>query len=93
MRYEITEFDDDVEIQVQQIGAHASRVLASLQDCQQGRCGCPTDQYDRLADMTVHTDADRLTIRLHPYDGQHFDTGQLQTCVDYTLEQARHDTQ
>jgi hypothetical protein len=42
------------------------QVLASLRHCQHGRCGCLTDQYDRLEDMTIHTNSDNLTLRLHP---------------------------
>jgi hypothetical protein len=45
----------------------------------------PTSGYDQRASP--------LTIRLHPHDAQHFDTGQLQTCPDYTLEEAQRDTE
>ena len=88
MRYQITEHDAGIEIQVHQSGEHAPQLLASLRDCQQGRCGCPTDQYDRLEDMAVQTDTDDVTIRLHPRAGQRFDPEQLQVCLDYTLAQA-----
>lgn len=89
MRYQITERNDDVEIRIQQTADHAPAVLASLQDCQQGRCGCPTDQYDRLENMAIQTGADELTIRLHPHDGQRFDTTEIQACLDYTITQAQ----
>ncbi len=89
MRYQITEHDDDVEIRVEQTGKHTPQLLASLQDCQHGRCGCPTDQYQRLEDITIHTDPDELTIRLHPHQGQRLDTGDLQACLDYTITQTQ----
>ena len=92
MRYEISERAEDVEIQVHETGEHASQLLASLQDCQEGRCTCPTDQYDRLEEMTVQTGVDELTIRLRPNTGQRFDTDQLQHCLQYTLDQARRST-
>lgn len=91
MRYEVSEQGGDVEIRVQQAGEHTSQLLASLQDCQHGRCGCPTDQYDRLEDMTIHTDPDELTIRLRPREGQRFDTEELQSCLDYTITEAQND--
>ena len=53
MRYNITEDGEAVEIHVQDTGERAPQVLASLQECQEGRCGCPTDQYDRLASIEV----------------------------------------
>ena len=91
MRYEIAEHGSDVEIHVRQTGEHASELLASLEDCQQGRCGCPSDQYDRLEDMTVDATPDKLTIQLHPRAGERLDTGQLQTCLDYTITSANQD--
>ena len=87
MRYRITEHDADIEIHVHETGEHSRQLFASLQACQEGRCGCPTDQYDRLEDMAVQTDLDEVTIRLHPRAGQRFAPEQLQVCLDYTLAQ------
>jgi hypothetical protein len=47
MRYDITEDGEAVEIHVQDTGERAPQVLASLQECQEGRCGCPTDAMRR----------------------------------------------
>jgi hypothetical protein len=93
MRYEISEQGKHVQIQIHQTGEHTPRLVASLQDCREGRCSCPTDQYDRLEDMTVQTGVDQLTVRLHPKPGQRLDTDQLQACLDYTLDQAEHSTE
>ena len=78
MRYRIIEHDTDIEIHVHETGEHSQQLLASLQHCQEGRCGCPTDQYDRLEDMVVQTDPDKVTIQLHPRAGQRFDPEQVQ---------------
>ena len=40
MRYNITQDGEVVEIHVQDAGERAPQVLASLQECQEGRCGC-----------------------------------------------------
>ena len=88
MRYEITEHDSDVEIRVQDAAGRTSQVLTSMQDCQQGRCGCPTDQYDRLAGMDVAATDDEVTVRLLPKTGERFDTDELRACLDYTIAQA-----
>ncbi len=93
MRYEITQHDPDVEIHIRETGESTPQLLASLQDCRAGRCGCPTDQYDRLEDMTIDADANQLTVRLRPRTGQRFDPDQLQNCLDFTLEQAGPDAE
>ena len=91
MRYEITARDSDVDIHLHETGEHTAQLLASLQQCQQGRCGCPTDQHDRLEDITVHDTPDEHTIQLRPCEGQRLDTSQLQACVDYTIAAANQD--
>jgi hypothetical protein len=82
MRYKITEHGAEVEILVQDAVGHAPQVLAAFQQCQQGRCGCPTDQYDRLADMAIEEAEDRVAVRLRPREGQRFDIDQLEACMD-----------
>jgi hypothetical protein len=62
-----------------------------MQDCQQGRCGCPTDQYDRLAGMDVAATDDKVTVRLRPRSGERFDADELRACLDYTTAQAEQD--
>src|ERR1035438_2269270 len=53
MRYNIAQDGEAVEIHLQDAGERGPQVLASLQECQEGRCSCPTDQYDRLASIEV----------------------------------------
>lgn len=92
MRYNLTQDGEAVEIHVQDAGERAPQVLASLQECQEGRCGCPTDQYDRLASIEVGGGDGELTVHLTPRPGEHLDPGALGACMDYTLESAS-DTQ
>lgn len=91
MRYQITHAGDDVEIQVQDTGESAPQLLAALQECRDGRCGCPTDQYDRLADMAIQVGTDEVAVHLHAREGEPLDVGQLQSCLDYTITAAQAD--
>jgi hypothetical protein len=88
MRYNIAQDGEAVEIHVQDAGERGPQVLASLQECQEGRCSCPTDQYDRLASIEVGGGDDELTVHLTPRPGEHLDPDALRACMDYTLESA-----
>ena len=81
MRYNITEDGEAVEIHVQDAGERAPQVLASLPECQGGRCGCPTSTTDARA-------LDELTVHLTPRPGEHLDPDALRACMDYTLGSA-----
>lgn len=89
MRYSITSRGEHVEIRLQEAGDRAPQLLASLQECREGRCRCPTSQYDRLADMVIDVDADEVAIRLRPRDGERLDVDQLQECLDYTVVESQ----
>ena len=52
------------------------------------RCGCPTDQDDRLASVEVGGGDGELTVQLTPRPGEHLDPDALRACMDYTLESA-----
>jgi len=88
VRYEIIEHETDVEIQVSDTAGRTPQVLQSMQGCRAGRCGCPTDQFDRLAGMDVTAGGDEVTLRLQPLPGQHLDLEQLRACMDLTIASA-----
>ena len=88
MRYEVTEREPDIEIHVSDAAGHTSQLLQSMQECHSGRCGCPTDQYDKLRAMDVDAGDDEVTVRLHPLPGERLDPDEIKACLDYTTTRA-----
>jgi hypothetical protein len=39
--------------------------------------------------MAIQVDADAVTVRLRPPDGETLDVGQLQACLDYTVAESQ----
>jgi hypothetical protein len=68
--YQITEHDANIEIQVHETGVHSRQLLASLQDCQEGRCGCPATNTIGLRTWPSKP-IRQVTKGLHPRDGHH----------------------
>ena len=61
--------DDEVTIDLVDTTDRAPQVLEALQECQEGRCRCPTDQYERLAGMDIATRGGAIRVRLRPRGG------------------------
>lgn len=40
------------------------QLLGVSEECQSGRCSCPTDEYQKPERMTVDQDENRITVRL-----------------------------
>ena len=90
MKFEIRAQGTTVEISVHDVGRQQPQqpqLLQSLQECQSGSCGCPTDQYDRLAGMDLEAADGAVTLRLEPLPGQRVDPEQLRDCLEHTAQQ------
>ena len=49
-------------------------VLGALQQCQEGRCACPTTQYEKLQTLDMEAGPDA------------FEQEQIEKCLDFTIE-------
>lgn len=61
-------------------------LLAAFQECQQGRCSCPTMEYQKLASLDIHTSQDGLQLLLEALPGQTFDPAEIEKCLEYTVK-------
>ena len=88
--YELHE--DAATVSIEVAGVRDERqeqeLLHAFDDCRNGRCSCPTDQYDKLASMQVDRADDSITLRLEPKPGARFDTAELQACLEHTIGKA-----
>jgi hypothetical protein len=87
-RYRIDESDSVVSIQVSSVAAQQDQLLDACEDCQSGRCSCPTTEYEKLASMEVVAAEDGIRIRLEPRAGEKLDTSEIAACLDYTTTKA-----
>lgn len=91
-RYAIDQDTDGLTIRVTDTGVDKDRLLAEIQDCREGRCDCPTDEYDKVESLSVENDgADDITMRLVPKPGQWFDESEIDACLQHTLAKTERD--
>ena len=83
-RYEVTEQETVVSIDLSDVADERERLLTAFVECQAGRCSCPTDEYGKVASMDVEHGADTIHIRLEPKAGERFDLSEIAACLDYT---------
>ena len=67
------------------VGGLEKELLEAFQECQQGTCTCPTDQYENVASMTVIANERRIAIHLEPKPGAQLEVSEIATCLDYTI--------
>ncbi|MBP7964704.1 MAG: hypothetical protein KBG20_02930 [Caldilineaceae bacterium] len=89
MPYQLSQNESKLEIEITDVGDHASELLASFQACQEGRCSCPTNEYEKLADLAVDVADGAIHLRLTPVTGTQFDSSEIAKCLDFTLAQSQ----
>lgn len=89
MKYQIKEGRQEVAISVENVDAEKqAKVLEALQGCAEGRCSCPTNQYEKLESLDVTRAADAVNVELKVKPGQKIEAAEIRKCLDYTLEKA-----
>ena len=84
-QYEITDESPAVSIELTEVAGHQEELLEAFQECQEGICSCPTDEYQNVASMTVAADETRIAIRLEAKPGAKLDVSEIESCLDYTI--------
>ena len=65
-QYSISNDASTVSIELTGVGGREKELLEAFQECQQGTCTCPTDQYQNVASMTVNANESRIAVHLEP---------------------------
>ena len=61
-------------------------VEEAFQECQEGRCDCPTDEYDKVSTLTVENEGnDAITVRLVAKSGERFDESEIDAFLQHTV--------
>ena len=83
--YRITEEKSGVGVEVTEVGDSAEKLLQAIGACQEGRCSCPTDEYQKLASLDIDQSADGIRLRLEAKPGETFGTSEIAACLDHTI--------
>jgi len=84
-QYKISNESSAVSIELTGVAGHQKDLLAAFQQCQEGTCSCPSDEYQNVASMTVDSDDSRVAIRLEAKPGAKLDVSEIESCLDYTI--------
>jgi hypothetical protein len=84
MKYTIENRNDGMDIEVAESKENQDKLLEAFQECQEGRCTCPTGEYSKLEALEIEEDGYRIRLRLKAKPGEHFDQSEISKCLEYT---------
>jgi len=84
MKTKITDKKDGVEIQVGEIGEGSDELLAAFKECQEGKCSCPSQEYEKVKSLSVEQSKEGITLSVKAKAGQQIDIAEIEKCLEHT---------
>lgn len=84
MKYSIKAKGADLKISVEQVGGKQAQLMQELKECAEGRCSCPTPQYEKLESIKIVPGSDKVDIALKAKPGEKIDQADIDKCLEQT---------
>ena len=84
MKYKIESTKNEIHIEVSEIKGKQEKLLEAFQECQEGRCTCPTQEYSKLDSLEIETNEDISKLKLISKPDVKFDNSEISKCLEYT---------
>ena len=86
MKYKVRSAENEVNIEVTESKGKQERLLQAFQECQEGRCTCPTQEYSKLDSLEIESGEDTIKLKLKSKPDMKFDESEIGKCLEYTKE-------
>ena len=83
-KFNVSEARSRLHIKIDETGKDQAAVLGALKECAEGRCTCPTSQYEKLQSVDIAPGKDSIDIVLTPRAGETIDRQAIDKCLQYT---------
>ena len=84
MKHKITEQQQGITIEISEAEGKQDKLLEAFQECQEGRCSCPTQEYSKLASLQIEQAEGKINLQLKSKPGEAFDVAEIDKCLEYT---------
>ena len=86
MKSNIKTEKDHILINISETGNDRDAILQNLNECKEGKCSCPTNEYEKLnkMDITFNEVNNDIIIELEPKKDESIAISEIENCLDYT---------
>ena len=70
---------EGLTIEVSEISGKQEQLLAEFQACQEGRCSCPTKEYEKLDSLNIEAASGKVRLNLKAKSGQVLDEAKFRS--------------
>ncbi|MEJ1380025.1 MAG: hypothetical protein RPT95_03460 [Candidatus Sedimenticola sp. (ex Thyasira tokunagai)] len=80
MKYTVSENSNGVDID--DVKDKKEKLLAAFQECREGRCSCPTEEYKKLDALAIDQSGGDVRLHLKPKSGSKLDKMEKEKLID-----------
>ena len=84
MKYKVRSNGREIDIEVSQTKGKQKKLLEAFQECQEGRCSCPTQEYTKLESLEIENNEDTIRLKLKSKPDEQIDKSEIDKCLEYT---------
>jgi len=86
MKYTVNENKNGIDISIEGLKNKKEKLLKAFQECQEGRCTCPTEEYKKMESLEVEHDAQNIQLHLKSRQGFKIDKSEIEKCLEHTTK-------
>ncbi len=87
MEAQIKKTENGIQIDVTDLEGKREQLLEAFNECSEGRCTCPTNEYQKVQKLDVIGSQDAIQLSITTKPDQQIDTAEIEKCLEYTKKQ------
>ena len=84
MKSKITKNDKGIEINITEVKGKKDELLEAFQECSEGRCSCPTQEYEKVETMNIIGTENNIKLSIKSKENEVIDTKEIEKCLEHT---------
>ena len=84
MKSKIISNKNGIDINVTELDGKKEELLEAFQECSEGRCSCPTQEYQKVETMNVIDTEGTIQLSITSKANEVIDTKEIEKCLEYT---------
>lgn len=80
--------ENGIEIDVTNLEGKKDQLLEAFQECKEGRCTCPTQEYQKVQSVDIVEADESIQLSIKAKADQKIDTAEIEKCLEYTKKRA-----
>ena len=92
MKHQIKQDAEGLMVEISGDEVKRDELLAEFQACREGRCTCPTNEYEKLESLKIEAPPGKIRLKLKAKSGQMFEQTEIEKCLEHADSKHRSKT-